>query len=363
MTVERKQESAPARRLLLVVGVGRSGTSLIASILSRLGFHVPQPEVQADESNPRGFGEPRWVVDFHTRLMRRRRVTVLDARPAAWERTAGAADDEEVFKELRSWLAVQFVGAGDVLVKDPRSGWFLPLWLRAATDLGVQPSFVTMLRHPLEVVSSARTWYGTWQKDASRAAAWVNVTLQTELATRAAARAFVRYDDLVEDWSREISRVARLLDVGWLTAAELSQRPDVDALVDPGLRRSTQARADVSLPSSLETLLEDVWGRISRLADVEGEDAATRSSLDDARAAYVQLYAEAEAIAQSSVTAAKPRRKRSAAPAPGAARSDQAPQSHAPLVLRMARRIPPRYRRRLPLRLRRAVRSLRGSPL
>ena len=38
-----------------------------AGILGQLGFHIPQPEVQADDTNPRGFGEPRWVVDFHSR--------------------------------------------------------------------------------------------------------------------------------------------------------------------------------------------------------------------------------------------------------------------------------------------------------
>ena len=30
-----------------------------------MGFHLPQPEVKANDTNPRGFGEPRWVVDFH----------------------------------------------------------------------------------------------------------------------------------------------------------------------------------------------------------------------------------------------------------------------------------------------------------
>ena len=50
------------RRLVLVVGVGRSGTSLLTGILAQLGFHVPQPEVQADDTNPRGFSEPRWAV-------------------------------------------------------------------------------------------------------------------------------------------------------------------------------------------------------------------------------------------------------------------------------------------------------------
>ena len=67
-----------ARRLLLVVGKGRSGTSLFSGIMGRLGFHVPQPEVKADETNPKGFGEPRWVVRFHKRLMRDRRVLTID---------------------------------------------------------------------------------------------------------------------------------------------------------------------------------------------------------------------------------------------------------------------------------------------
>ena len=80
------------RRLVLVVGVGRSGTSLLSGILGQLGFHIPQPEVNADDTNPRGFGEPRWVVDFHTRLLKARRVTVNDARPAAWEVTGARGE-------------------------------------------------------------------------------------------------------------------------------------------------------------------------------------------------------------------------------------------------------------------------------
>ena len=201
------------RRIVLVVGIGRSGTSLFTGILGQLGFHVPQPEVQADDTNPRGFSEPRWVVDFHSRLMRACRITVFDSRPAAWEIAAEAAEDEAVVAELRSWLDVQFVGADDVVVKDPRIGWFLPLWQKCADGLGAQTSFAQMLRHPYQVVRSAGQWYGDWQNDASRAASWLNITLHVEETTRGARRTFVRYDDLLEDWRREISRAAEGLDV------------------------------------------------------------------------------------------------------------------------------------------------------
>jgi hypothetical protein len=74
---------AATKRLVLVAGVGRSGTSLFTSILNLAGFHVPQPEVQADATNPKGFGEPQWVVDFHGRQLRSRRVSIWDSRPGS----------------------------------------------------------------------------------------------------------------------------------------------------------------------------------------------------------------------------------------------------------------------------------------
>src|SRR6187551_1860068 len=106
-TVQVAADSAatPARRsLVLVAGSGRSGTSLFTGILQRLGFYVPQPEVPADATNPRGFAESQWVVDFHTRLLAKAAVQVSDARPTAWSYTAEAALDEGAHEELGSWL-------------------------------------------------------------------------------------------------------------------------------------------------------------------------------------------------------------------------------------------------------------------
>jgi hypothetical protein len=317
-------------RLVLVVGVGRSGTSLLSGILGQIGFHIPQPEVQADDTNPRGFGEPRWVVDFHTRLLRERRVTVNDARPAAWESTGAAADVAAVRAELRSWLSGHLRDDAGVVVKDPRTVWFLPLWTRCAADLGVPTSFVTMLRHPAEIVASAQRSYGPWQTGASRTAAWLNVMLETERLTRGAPRAFVRYEDLLADWSREIAAVGERLDSAVLRDVDRSRFPQVDRFVDPTLHRSRVRWDELDVPPRVCDMAEEVWELVQRLA----ADAADETGLDAARDAYRGMYAEAEAIAQSSVTAAKPRRKRGKAPPPS-------------LRVRLARRVPVRYRRRL----------------
>jgi hypothetical protein len=321
------------RRLVLVVGVGRSGTSLASGILGQLGFHIPQPEVKADETNPRGFGEPRWVVDFHTRLLNQRMVTVNDARPEALEIAHRPMPRAE--RQLRAWLEQQFAVDPALVVKDPRTVWFLPLWSRAAADAAT--SYLTMLRHPAEVVTSARKYYGTGQTSASRTGAWINLILETERFTRGKPRAFVRYEDLMADWKREIRRAGVDLHAPALVTVEGSA--EVDAFVDPTLHRNRVGWEALDVPPRVRELADHVWDELGRLTTGAEDPAA----LDAARDAYHELYAEAEALTYSSLRAA--RRKAIAAA------EKAAPPS---LRVRVARRIPKRYRRALKTLLRRS---------
>lgn len=338
------------RRLVLVVGPGRSGTSLLSGVLHQLGFHIPQPEVEADETNPRGFGEPRWAVNFHTRLLKERGVTVNDSRPEAWQLTFAAADDPRVRAELREWLEEELRLGEAVVVKDPRTAWFLPLWKACADEIGVTTSYLTMLRHPTETLKSALKYYGKWQTPASRAAAWINLTLETERVTRGERRAFVRYEDLLGDWRREIERVGRPLDLPLITRGIPADRAAaVDEFVDPSLHRNRIGWEELAVPAQVEDLAERCWGEIQPLAREDGESPEALAALDATREAFARMHAEAEAIVQSSVTAAK----RAAKPQ----RKSGAPSPPPTVRVRVARRIPLRYRRRI----RSAIGSLRRS--
>jgi hypothetical protein len=271
---------------------------------------------------------------------------VNDARPAAWESTGATADDAAVYGELSRWLGDQLREADALVVKDPRTVWFLELWTRSAADHGIETSFVTMLRHPAEIVASARKSYGPGLTTAGRAAAWINVMLQTEHATRGAPRAFVGYEDLLADWVPEVRRIGALLGSPALAGVDKAAHPEVDAFVDPSLHRNRVGWDELDVPARVRELADDVWGRVQALAQPGGDTAAAAPALDEARAAYRALYAEAEAIAQSSVMAGRIRPKPAPrAPAPGPAS----------LRVRVARRVPARYRRRL----RRALGSLR----
>lgn len=340
------------RSLLLVAGPGRSGTSMFTGLVQRLGYYVPQPEVPADETNPRGFAESRWVVDFHSDLLRNAGLQTADARPTAWAVTAEINLRPRVHRQLSRWLAHQFGRSDDVVVKDPRLSWFLPLWRRCGEELGAAPSIVTVLRHPAAVIDSKQRWYGAWRGEVSRAASWLNQILFTERATREMPRAFVRYDDLLDDWTKIMGRVATELDLQVLRDSPVQAMRRAHEFVDKSLVRSRGNWEEARIPPALRAQVDDVWELVSKLAaapdDVEEREVVAR--LDAARAAYVGLYEEAEAIVQASIVG-------------GRHRSRSVDGELSPRMAGILRRVPPRYRRKIPAGLRtRVIRMLYGGP-
>jgi hypothetical protein len=336
-------EPAMSRRtLLLVAGSGRSGTSLFSGLLQRLGFYVPQPEVPADDTNPRGFAESQWVVDFHARWLRRAEVQPSDARPAAWSLVAETTLDERIVNEVASWLGKQFRQADHIVIKDPRLLWFLPLWRRAAEKTGVAAKVASVLRHPAAVAHSKQRSYGDWHGEVGRTAGWINQMLFTERATREMPRAFVRYEDLLDDWPRVVGRAADVLGRSVVADAPTSKLRDAHAFVDPGLVRSrADWPDDLAIPAALHAQAQEVWELMTQLADED--QGALNDKLDAARARYIDYYTEAEMIAQSSIIAAlraSPPLSRRASTKAIRLVSKTVPQ-------RYKHRIPPRWRTRI----------------
>jgi hypothetical protein len=340
------------RRVVFVVGSGRSGTSTMAGALQALGMHVPQPEVRADETNPKGFAESKWVVDLHHELLQRSHVQVSDARPSAWYETGKASASGITRARVTEWLGSHFTEAvvtelgeqpavDELVIKDPRLAWFLGLWKSAALRSDAQPSYVTMLRHVTEVVGSKQRYYapgpsaisrgGSAFSEAQRTAAWVNMMLHTERATREGRRAFVRYDDLLTDWTVPVFRLGQELDLEAVKSASANDIRKVHQFIDPDLRRVQTTWDDVDVPARLRELAEETWRGLSALAEPGGDTPDVHALLDEVRAAYVAFYDEAEAVAQSSVVAARREGRQQAL--------EERPPGTDPIAVRARRRI------------------------
>jgi hypothetical protein len=229
--------------------------------------------------------------------MRGALVRPSDGSPRAEERVAALLEDGSFERDLTEWLSRQ--QEPDVVVKDPHASWVLPLWRRAAESSGRDLRILTALRHPAEVVGSQdRTWGEGRRteaerrvKETSNTAAWLNVALVTEAGSRGARRAFVRYDDLLNDWRDALGRVSDQLDLG----LPLDEDRGLDSFLDPGMRRSQLTWSDIVLPDWLRDQAENVWNHLGVLVENPDDDGVP-SVLDVERELHDTRYAEAVAV-------------------------------------------------------------------
>ena len=163
-------------------------------------------------------------------------------------------------------------------------GWFLPLWERAAEELGVDVSFASLLRHPAEAVGSAMKWYGDWQTPASRTVSWVNIMLETELATRGRKRVFVRYDDLLDELADQVARTAGALDIPILPTCSPAHGAGDRRPRRPVAAPAEEGFADIGVPALVQPVAEQVWDELLALTRPPVGGPAGRSALDAGRA-------------------------------------------------------------------------------
>jgi len=293
--------------LVLITGTGRSGTSTMSGTFDHLGLYVPGPYLGANESNPKGFFESRWSVRFHKRIASGSGINDFDGRPEAFE-LAQAAVTDELRAELREFLSQESVGHDQVVVKDPRSVWAQQVWRKAAADVGLDIVYISMLRHPAEVVGSRTTYYARPADEAAQrayqtfnVARWINGSLVSERETRGQRRAFVSYLDLLDDWRPVLVGLAEDLGLRYDIDVAGGEASGVDEFIDPGLRRHQVTWDDLMVPDDLQAIAQAVWDDLLALQAGHGADEAASADLDVQAERYAALYRTSAAIAHDSV--------------------------------------------------------------
>lgn len=151
---EQTADVAGARRGglsgVVVLGMGRSGTSAVTRMFERSGYYVGADAdlMPADESNPTGYFE-HWGVHSANELVLAR----IDGSWLHVPEMEADAQDPGCVEPLREALADLLTAAGEapLAVKDPRIGMLLSLWLPLMEGL-LHP--VLVVRDPLEIAIS-----------------------------------------------------------------------------------------------------------------------------------------------------------------------------------------------------------------
>lgn len=142
-----------ARQLIVVLGMHRSGTSMLMRSLQVLGVGISSNLLGKHECNPEGFFEDARLVSGNNSILASAnlRWNSLEQIPAELLASAARSEAGDAgYKLLESILAEAEIMA----IKDPRMCRLMPFWRPLLEKLPAKISYILALRHPYSVAYS-----------------------------------------------------------------------------------------------------------------------------------------------------------------------------------------------------------------
>ncbi|MFZ4115574.1 MAG: sulfotransferase family protein [Chthoniobacterales bacterium] len=202
------------KRVILVLGVPRSGTSALTKGLETMGICLGNSFIPANSYNPKGDYEDVDIQEFNTTLL-----YALEGR----RRLVLALTEEEVtllcqqnFLTTASELLLKKTSSSNVFgIKDPRFSLFLPFWKKVFTACGLQASFVISLRDPWSVAASTTNRHKLFRTEHLEKLFWnwISYLISCLEQTQGYNRILVDYNELLKHPEYQMQRIAEAFEL------------------------------------------------------------------------------------------------------------------------------------------------------
>jgi hypothetical protein len=265
------------RRVLLVLGMHRSGTSALAGLLCQQGFHAPQQLDGGDAHNPTGYWEPREIRAFHN--------TLMEGAQSSWEDPLlpvlpwHPQHREKALAGMERALDADFPVADPqavALIRDPRQCRLLPLWNALFAQRPFQVGVVLVVRQPEAVAASL---VSRDQLPLERALLLgLSYTLEAEREMRHLPRLVLSYEQLLQEPETVVQRCQQ--SAGIPTTAPASDL--LDTWIRPDLNHHQPSPAGLVAKGESQTLMD--WANRVYQALVAPAAEPQRELLDRAHA-------------------------------------------------------------------------------
>ncbi len=223
-----------APTVVCVLGMHRSGTSVVAAMLERFGIYLGAPHLWLTPlpENPLGYWEHRGIKALNEELLHRLGGSwhTLPPLPSGWADAPALADLRE---RARALLAADFGAHLRWGWKDPRACVLLPFWAPLLPPM----RYVLCVRHPHDVARSLAARDDLPFDHAQQL--WLAHHAAALAHTQAAPRVIVHYEALFTAPGSVAASLATLLD-------HKGPLPDLADLVDTTLRHHA-AGADAAV--------------------------------------------------------------------------------------------------------------------
>jgi hypothetical protein len=241
LTKHAPTPTVPENQLLFVFGMGRSGTSALTRVLSLCGASLPGPLLGANGDSSTNYWEPLEAFKLNEEFLFRHGATWYDPTLRLQDEINFDPRERQIYIEQIQKLLTAFTGTPLTVIKEPRIVALSDFWFEATRRAGLTAKIIIPVRHPDEVAASLAARDGVSRELSNLL--WLKYNLLAEHRSRPFLRVFVKYDNLMSDWRREVGRISETLSVELVASDETS----IESFLDPDLHHHRHTAAPTEL--------------------------------------------------------------------------------------------------------------------
>lgn len=242
---------APRRRIVIVLGMHNSGTSLLARVIALMGVELGRNVLTraSFEAAPRyDYWEHAGITEVQDEILRLIDRYWNDPKadwpclPTAWQRSEVVTLKRRLADILETELTEN---PGLWGFKDPRTVRLMPLWLDIVNALHLEPLYLISSRAPATVAKSYEKKAQVPYELAERL--WTRHYFEALEYSRGARRLVVDYDSWFGDARREFDRLADFLGLTDPQHRETTFAA-VRGTIDPDLKQHARESSETLRP-------------------------------------------------------------------------------------------------------------------
>lgn len=269
------------KKCIAVIGMHRSGTSVITKALEILGVNLGQNLIPVEEDNKKGFWEDGSIIDLNDRILALAGMTwfsVSEFPFSLLQSKKGRALENEALDLISSRLNAYTLWA----FKDPRCGRLLPFWQKVFTKLDITLSYLVVLRNPLDIAASLEKRNDF--KLAMSQHLWLVHTFQNLKRFNNSEVCFVSFDDFLNAPEEHLHRFSRCFNLPINKTRLVSF---VEKFLNPDLRHSHSSNADLMIHPGIFPFVQKLYIIFSRITDGTTDLKTVLESWDELEKEYL----------------------------------------------------------------------------
>ncbi len=281
MKQQLSNQNSGNRRLIVVLGMHRSGTSAITKSLELLGVGLGSDLHPAGADNPKGFWEDRECIEINDKLLKHL-GSAYDRLDLAWNAIQADSQVSELKLKASQLINRKLLENNGLWgFKDPRTCRLLGFWNEVFLAVNCEVSLVIAVRNPASVVASLATRNHIPVEKAYFL--WLQHVLPPLNFMRDARRVIVDYDELLANPYAQVARISARLGLPLADRQNPLVQNFENNYLENGLRHTRFTESEIALDSRASTMVAETYGLLHCLAtDKESlENSIVKNTLDE----------------------------------------------------------------------------------